>query len=391
MLDCRYQRSGDKFRFTLRLLRVSDGATLWADTLDHPAVDLFAIEDALSAKVTVALSLTLSSAEKELLQKRYTNSADAWQVYVRGRHLMNTRRLPDIQKAITYFDQAIALDHGFALAHALLGYSYASLTYIGHSPPKDLMPKAKTAFDQALKLDNQLAEAHSYLAQYKHNYEWDHNGAEQGHKRAIGLNPNSADVRHSYALYLAHTGRFDQAIPEIRRAEEIDPTNVHISRNVAQVLFYARRYDEAIEQSLRAIDVNPNSGPVYNWMIAAYEMKGDEKGAFAAYLKQAEAERAGPDEITAMKASFASGGLRGYWRRGLDRMLEREKSRYVSQDWIALLYARLGQKDEALARLEKAAEDRNILVNRLKVDPRWDSFRADPRFVALVQRVGFAP
>ena len=123
-------------------------------------------------------------------------------------------------------------------------------------------------------------------------------------------------------------------------------------------------------------------------MIRAYEMKGDEKGAFATYLKRAEADGAGPDEITAMKAAFASGGLRGYWRRGLDGMLEREKSRYVSQDWIALLYTRLGQKDEALARLEKAVEARELFVIGLNADPRWDSFRADPRFVALVQRVG---
>src|SRR5262245_32532187 len=139
VLDSRYQRSGDKYRFTLRLLRVADGATLWADTLDQQAADLFAIEDALSIKVTGALRLTLSDADKELLAKRYTNSAEAWQLYVRGRHLVHQRQIPDIEKAITYFQRAIALDHGFALAHGLLGYSYASLSLLGHSPPKEVM------------------------------------------------------------------------------------------------------------------------------------------------------------------------------------------------------------------------------------------------------------
>src|SRR5262245_1041612 len=174
VLDSRYQRSGDKFRFTLRLLRVADGATLWAATLDQQMADLFAIEDALSIKVTDALRLTLSDADKELLAKRYTNSAEAWQHYIRGRHLLHQRRVPDVKKAIIYFERAIALDHGFALAHATLGFSYASLSNFGQSPPKELMPKAKTAFDQALKLDDQLAEAHSYLALYKMMCEWDY-------------------------------------------------------------------------------------------------------------------------------------------------------------------------------------------------------------------------
>src|SRR5262245_59723822 len=314
VLDSRYQRSGDKYRFTLRLLRVADGATLWADTLDQQAADLFAIEDALSIKVTGALRLTLSDADKELLAKRYTNSAEAWQLYVRGRHLVHQRQIPDIEKAITYFQRAIALDHGFALAHGLLGYSYASLSLLGHSPPKEVMPKAKAAFDQALKLDDQLAEAHSYLAHYKTTYEWDHRGAEQEHRRAIDLNPNSADVRHLHALCLRFMGRHEQAIAEIRKAEALDPTDMFISRNVAQVLFFARRYDEAIEQSRRVADLNPIWGPGYGWMIRAYEMKGDEQGAFDARLKAAEAFGVGPDEIAGMKAAFAAGGLKGYWK-----------------------------------------------------------------------------
>jgi tetratricopeptide (TPR) repeat protein len=185
-------------------------------------------------------------------------------------------------------------------------------------------------------------------------------------------------------------GRFDQAIPEIRKAEELDPADMYFSRNVAQVLFFARRYDEAIEQSRRAAELNPNWGPVYNWMISAYEMKRDEQEAFAALLKQAEVRGAGPDEIAGMKAAFSAGGLKGYFRRQLDRLLEREKNGYVQQYSVAMLYARLGEKEQALARLQKAVEDRNFFVVHLNVEPRWDSYRTDPRFVALVHRVGLA-
>ena len=387
VLDSRYQRSGDKLRFRLRLLRVADGATLWADTLDQQAADHFAIEDALSAKVTGALKLTLSSADKQLLAKRYTNSAEAWSLYVRGRQLLHRRGIPNIEKAITYFQRAITLDNSFALAHTMLGFSYTSLNWVGYPPAKELMPKAKIAFDQALKLDDQLAEAHTYLATYKHTYEWDYDGAEQEHKRAIDLNPNSADAHHLYAAHLAYLGRFEQAISEIRKAEELDPTDPFINRSVVLVFFFARRYDEAIEKSRQVVELNPNWGPGYVWMVRAYEMKGDEQGAFAAYLKQAEARGAGADEIAGIRAAFAMGGLKGYWKREVAQRLEQEKSGYVLQYDLSLFHARLGEKEQALARLQRAAEDRNLGVAWLKVEPLWDSYRTDPRFMALAQRV----
>jgi serine/threonine protein kinase/TolB-like protein/Tfp pilus assembly protein PilF len=390
VLDTRYQRSGDRLRFRLRLLRVADGATLWADTLDQQTADPFAIEDALSAKVTGGLKLTLSEAEKELLAKRYTNSAEAWQLYVRGHHLSQQRGIPNVEKAITYLEQAIALDQSFALAYAELGFCYASLTYWKY-PPKELMPKAKAANDRALMLDDQLAEAHAFSALYKRAYEWDYDGAEREHRRAIDLNPNSAEVHRLYAFYLTYMGRFEEAISEVRRAEILDPTSPYVSNSVSQVLYFARRYDEAIEVSRRAIDLHSNSGQIYGWMIRAYEMKGDEQGAIAAYLGQAEAEGAGADEIAGMKTAFATGGLKGYWRRQLDRRLEQEKREFVLQTSIAMLYARLGQKEQALARLEKAVDERNHYVIALNVEPLWDSYRADPRFMALVRRVGLEP
>jgi DNA-binding winged helix-turn-helix (wHTH) protein/TolB-like protein len=391
VLDSRYQRLGDKFRFTLRLLRVADGATLWADTLDQQAADLFAIEDAISGRVANALRLTLSSADKELLAKRYTSSSEAWLLYVRGRHLMHTRSIPDVEKAITYFEEAIDLDRNFALAHVMLGSSFASLGMIGCSPPKEVWPKARAAYDHALKLDDQLAEAHSHLASYKAFYEWDYNGAEQEYRRALDLNPNSADVRHAYAFYLSFMGRLEQAIVEIRKAEELDPTDIFFSKNVAQLLYFARRYDEAIEQSRRVTELYPNSGMVYDWMVNAYEMKGDEQGAFDARLKRAEASGVGPDEIVRMKSAFAAGGLKACWRKELDHLMEREKSGYFPQDLVARLHARLGEKEQALARLQKAVDERSFYVVALKVQPLWDSYRADPRFVKLAQRVGLEP
>jgi tetratricopeptide (TPR) repeat protein len=186
-------------------------------------------------------------------------------------------------------------------------------------------------------------------------------------------------------------GRFEEAIAEVRRAEILDPTSPFVSDSISQILYFARRYEEAIERSRQAIDLNPNPMTVYRWMSRAYEMNGDEQEAFAAYLKRAEADGAGADEVAGMKTAFATGGLKGFWRWQLTRLLEREKSEFVHQIPIARLYARLGQKEEALARLEKAVEDRNHFVIALNVEPLWDSYRTDPRFVASVRRVGLAP
>lgn len=224
-----------------------------------------------------------------------------------------------------------------------------------------------------------------------HYYEWDFVGAEAEHKRSIDLNPNSADVRQAYAFYLTYTGRFEQAISEIRRAEELDPASVWIGRNVTQALYFARRYDEAIEQGRRVVEANPNSVTAYDWIYPSYLMKGDEQAALAVNLKQMEVRGATPDEIAAMRAAFAAGGWKGCAKRLLDDLLEQEKSSYVRRHDIATYYAMLGDKEQVIARLQRAVEDRNLFAVVLKVNPIYDNYRADPRFVALLRRVGLEP
>jgi tetratricopeptide (TPR) repeat protein len=369
---------------------VTDEATLWADALDQHVADPFTIQDAISSQVTSALRLTLNADDKELLAKRYTRNGEAAWLYARGQHLLHTRYPRDLQKSITYFQGAIDLDQNFALAYAKMGFAYLSLSFDAPSR-KELCLKAKAALDQALMLDDRLAETHAYLGLYKRSYEWDFVGAEQSHKRAVALNPNSADVHNVYAFYLTYMGQVEQGLREMKNAEYLAPTDQFFSRNVSQALFFARCYDEAIWQSERTLELGSNDGRAYIWRIRAFEMKGDELGTFTASLKQAEAYGAAPDTIADMKAAFARGGLKGFWKYSLDRLLETEKTTYVSQIRMAMHYARLGEKEQALARLERAVEDRNHFAIGLKVEPLWDSYRSDPRFQALVERVGLAP
>jgi DNA-binding winged helix-turn-helix (wHTH) protein/TolB-like protein/Tfp pilus assembly protein PilF len=390
VLDSRYQRSGDKIRFTLRLLRVTDEATLWADALDQHVADPFTIQDAISSQVTTALRLTLNADDKELLAKRYTRNGEAWRLYARGQHLLHKRSTADMEQSIVYFQQAIDLDQNFALAYAKLAFAYLSLSFYA-APREDLSLKAKAALDRAMKIDDRLAETHAYLGLYKRSYEFDFAGAEQSHKRAIELNPNSAEAHHVYAFYLTYLGNFEAGIREIIRAEYLAPTDQFVSRNVSQILLYARCYDEAIRQSERTLELDRKAGRAYIWRVRAYEMAGDEKGAFTAILKQAELEGARPEILDGMKAAFAKGGIKGYWKYKLDKFLETEKTAYVPHINIALVYAQLGQKEQALARLEKAVADRNHYVIALKVEPVYDILRSDPRFQALLKLAGLSP
>ncbi|MBK9315814.1 MAG: protein kinase [Acidobacteria bacterium] len=314
-----------------------------------------------TGKLTEAARPTVSDAKKKQAAKRYTNSARAWNHFLRGRELLHTRSIRDINLAIKSFEQAIDIDPDFALAHTLLGKSYLSLHYRGQSPAMEVGQKAKIEIDQALKRDGELAEAHSHLAEYILQYEWEEVKAGQEHIRALALDPDSADVSHAYAFYLLWIGRFDEALTEIKRAENLDPTNRWISLNVGQVLFQSRRYDEAIKQLQHLVDLYPDWELSYSWIYNAQIKKGNEEAAFDALVKRAEVIRAGPDEIAVMKKQ------------------------------IARMYARLGDKEQALVWLEKAVEGRYFYIVAINVDPDWDILRADPRFVALVKRVGFAP
>ena len=388
VFDSRYQRSGDKIRFNLRLIRVADGVTLWADTVDQQSGDIFAIQDTLADKVVEGLRLRLSSAEKNMMAKRYTDSTDAWILYARGRELLHSRVALDNHKAIDCFLKAIAIDPNFALAYTMLGKSYLSLAYIELALARDVQKKAKTAIDKALKLDDNLAEAHAHFADYILQFDGDQTRASQEYSRALALNPNSSDVSHAYAFFLLWAGRTEQAISEIRRAESLDPTNRWITHNVAQVLYFARRYNEAIERSHQLADIFPDWGAVYVWRYHSYVSMKNEQAAFETRLKQREANGAGPDELALMKMAFDKEGMKGYWKLELDQLLKQQKTKHLKNTRIAELYARLGEKEQALVWLEKAVEGRDFYIVAINVDPDWDILRADPRFVSLVKRVG---
>ena len=231
-----------------------------------------------------------------------------------------------------------------------------------------------------------LAEAHTILAAIKTTYDWDWAGAEKEFNLAIQLNPNYATAHQRYSLFLPITGRFQEAVAEAQKARDLDPLSLPANENLGDILYLARRYDEAEQQLRKTLELDPNYGVAHSTLSKVYEAKGNHEESLNERLKNAS-----PENAVAARRIYASAGIKGFWRDRLNQLLARAKKEYVSPADIATFYARLNEKDEAFAWLDKAMEERSILFNYLVADARFDNIRSDARFPELLRRVGLQP
>ncbi len=387
VLEGRIHRSGESIRVTMQLVSARDGSQLWADQFDGTRSERFAIEDAISQRLAKTLRLSLSDEEQRSLAKHYTENQEANRAYLKGRHYWNKRDAEGMRKAIECFWQAIDLDPTYALAYVGLADTYAFLgsAYFDAAPPSEDMPKAKAAAMKALELDDTLAEAHCALVYVKGWYEWDWPGAEQALRRAQELNPNYATARQRYGWYLLAMGRLDEALAEMKRAQELDPLSRIININVGAFLYYQRRYDEALAQFRKVGEMDPSFRLNHVWPGWAYAAKG----AFPEAIAEFQHEQAPWEQsVWGLGYSYARSGRRDAARDILTRLQELAKQRYISPSAFILIHTALGEKDQAFAWLERACEERDFDLGLLKVDPKLDSLRTDPRFSRLLQRVG---
>jgi DNA-binding winged helix-turn-helix (wHTH) protein/TolB-like protein/lipoprotein NlpI len=386
VLEGSLHREGEKVRVTVRLLDVKDGSSLWSFQSVEYFTDIFAAQDTISEKIAKALALELSDAEQRRLTKRHTSNRAAYQFYYKGRYHLFRRTGPDVEKAIDYFQQAIALDPNYALAHEGLGFAYASLCFLAALAPKEAMPRAKESVMQALKIDGLFAEAHATSGQFKFSYDWDWSGAEKELKLALDLNPNSADVHLAYAFYLTNIGRSKEAIAEIKKALELDPASLFLNKNLGQFLYLVRDYDLAIEQLQKTLDLDPNFVTAYQWIGESYEQKGDYERSIVWDMKSVTT----PEKIKALKEAHAASGWRGYWQKRIVLAKEDAKRAYSEPYHLAVYHARLGDKEKAFVYLSKAYEERSHWLIYLKVDPKLDTLRSDSRFTALLHHIGLS-
>jgi tetratricopeptide (TPR) repeat protein len=377
---------GDALTISTELLDVRENKQLWGEQYNERAANLLAVQRAIAAEISGKLRLKLSGADESRVNKRYTDDPEAYQLYLKGRFHWNRRTQESLEKSVEYLNQAIERDPAYALAYAALADAWFSRGWYRYVVPKDAYERARAAATRALEIDQNLAEGHSILAAIKTTYEWDWQGAEREFRLAIQLNPNYATAHQRYSLFLPVAGRFDEAVAEARRARELDPLSLPINENVGDILYLARRYPEAEEQLRRTLELDPNYGVARGTLAKVYEAQGRYEEALNERLAGAP-----PETAAGIRKIFAASGIKGVWRHWLDQRLERAKSEYVSPADIALFYARLGERDEAFAWLERAMQERSILFNYLASDARFDNLRPDPRFPELLGRVGLKP
>ncbi len=394
VLEGSIYRAGDRLRVTVRLLRVQDGSTLWASQYDERQyTDIFAVQDSISERVAEALTLSLTAPERKLLAKHYTESSDAYLFYLRGRSSWNKRTGEGFTKAIDYFNQAIENDSNYALAYVGLADCYTMLADYDWLPPTEAAKKAKGAITKALQIDDSLAEAHASLADIRRFFDWDWSGAEKEYKRGIELNPNYVSAHQWYAEYLAAMGRHDEAIREMRRAEELDPLSVVIKSAAGWIFFFSHDYELAIERCQRVIEMDPGYGEVYSQLRRAYEQKGMYGEALAADEKLRAFKRKGAPGLAGVRTPPAIQSPGEYWRnimRLTQNDLQSPDHKNAAQFRMAEIFAQLGETDLAFEWLEKAYQEHSFWLPFLNVHPHLDPLRADPRFQSLLARVGLA-
>lgn len=391
VLTGRLLQRGDDVIVSTELIDLRDNKQLWGEHYQRKMADLLTVQREIAREITNNLRPKLTGEEQTRATKNYTQNSEAYQLYLKGRFYWNKRTPADFHKAIAFFEQAIAKDPNYALAYSGLADSYALLPGYGEGRPREWMPKAKEAAQKALALDDNLSEAHASLGQIIGGYDYDFAGAERQLQRAIVLNPNYASAHQWRAENLSTLERFDEALVESRRALELDPLSLIINRIYADVLMDARRYDEALEQYRKTLELDPNFVTTHFFLGRAYEAKGQYDQAVAEYNKAFELSNVPAARLQELKETYAKGGWKAYWQDVLKGTLERAKTNYQSPFVIALFYARLGQKDEAFAYLEKGYTERDFRVTLIKVSFEFDSLRSDPRFADLVKRIGLPP
>jgi TolB-like protein/Tfp pilus assembly protein PilF len=386
ILNGRVVQRSDGLTLYLELVDAVAGTRIWGEQYDRKQSDLVSLQREVARDVASKLQAKLSSADQQKLAKNYTSNPEAYELYLRGNSYWEKRGQKNIEIAIGYYQQAIEKDPNYALAYAGLAQAYAQPA----QQPQGL-PKAREAAQKALSLDNNLAEAHSIYGRLLAVHDYDLSGAEREYLRAIELNPNYAAAHSRYASLLTSLGKFDAAEAEHRRALELEPLSLVFNTTYGEMLVAARRYDDAIIQLKKTVDLDDKFFLTYFSLATVYQLKGNYSESVEMRARRAEIN-GNAEKAASIRESFAKGGWEGYLRYEISLINPRpdreERFRGVRYD-LATMYAQLGEKDKAFEALNDAYENREFGLLGIKVDPRLDPLRDDPRFSELLKKVGF--
>ena len=388
VLTGRMMQSGGSLRIGTELVDVATGTQLWSSQFDRKPGDIFAIQDEISNEISEKLRLQLTRAEKKQLIKRHTEDAEAYRLYLQGRHHWNRWTEEGFYKAIGYFQRAVEKDPGYALAYAGLADSYVLLGWNSYLPPKDAFPKGRAAAMSALQLDPGVGEAHAPLAAVLWLYDWQWPEAHGEFKRSLALNRSYPTANHWYAEFVMTMGRQVDAIAKMKSSQELDPLSLIISVAIGWAFYMARRYDEAIEQLLRTVELDPHY-PVTYWILGLlYRITDRHDLAITAGEKGVNLSGGSPLIRAALAHTYAISGRTNQANKVLNDLIALAKHKYVAPHFFAGIHIGLGDNERALEYLEKSFEEHSHWLIYLHIDPSMDALRGSPRFQDLLRRVG---
>jgi serine/threonine protein kinase/tetratricopeptide (TPR) repeat protein len=385
------QKADAKLRITVELINIVDNDVIWTDKYERDEGGIFELQDEVTVAIIDKLKVKLLGEERAGLSKRYTDNVEAYNQYLLGRHFWNKRTENDMLRSIEYFKQAIEIDPEYALAYSGIADAYITLGAWGYLPEKEAYLKARGQAQRAIEIDSKLAEAYSSLGAVEFEYEWDWSSAEKYFRHAIELNPKYPTAHQWYSEFLASMGRFDEAFIETQKAQELDPLAPIIYVSRALVLYYARKYDQALEFCLEALELDPNYSGAHFWSSIIYaQMQQYDKFLFEQkkFLTLVGADSAQIEMLDKIYEIYNTSGTEDAARFAISLYQKASEFADIPIDSFLLPYSVLKDKEQMMIMLEKCYQERLQPIVVLKVDPRLDFIRSDPRFQALLKKVG---
>ena len=380
---------GEDLMISVELSDARDNRHVWGEQYNRKLKDLLALQTDIARDVSQKLRTKLSGVDEQKLAKNFTTNLDAYQLYLKGRYQLHKLTPPDVQESVSYFQQAISIDPYYALAYVGLADAYSALTLSLDLPSADFYPKSKAAAQKAIEIDDTLAEAHTSLGFATLFYDWDRKAAESEYKRALELNPNSANTHFSYAGLFIVLGKYAEGLQEIERARELDPLNLRTNALEGRFLIIAGRIDEGLSRLQSTIELEPNYFLAHLFASNAYIEKGMYGEAIVEATKARDLSGGNAEAKALIGYALAQSGKREEAKAVLNELKKSSTERYIPPYNFALIYNGLGDRNETIAWLERGFEQRDPKMLFLKSGRQWHNLRGDPRFQNLLRRVGF--
>jgi TolB-like protein/Tfp pilus assembly protein PilF len=390
MVEGSVRKSGSNLRITAQFIHAEKDIHLWAETYRGSIEDIFDIQESVAEKIVEALRIQLTKEEQNILEKRYTENTEAYQLYLKGRSLWKNRNEESLKEAIIYFEKALEKDPAYALAWAGLADTYSLMGEYSNISRRIIFPKQMAAINRALYIDNRLGEAHISLATSLMLNEWDWKNSEKEFKLGIELSPNYATGHHWYGEWLLFNGDTERAFEEINIAVELEPLSPGILKDKGIFYFYKQQYNQAVNMAMMTLEVSENFTPAYRLLSLSYTGLGmfdkaiEENGRWGEHTGNKVKTNIALAEIYALAGR----------KEEAEKIVTGAVANILSANdcrGLALVYVALGKYDLAFEWLEKSYANHEESLCSIKIDTKWDPIRADPRFTGLLNKTGLLP